>query len=1246
MRLGLQFSSIRTKLTFWLIAIALVPLLVITGIDALQTTRMLKEGEFEKLAAVRDRRADQINDWLDERVSDVLTLADDWETEAAAADILDKPQGSETDTVTIVRALFNHFAKRHDMYEEIFLLHPKTGKVMISTNRSREGDDRSNDECFSGPLNSNDTYIKDIYLSKITNKPSMAVSTPVRNQRQNSDTITGIVVARIDLGPSLYTLLHDRRGLGQTGETFIVNKDAVALNELRAYENAPFNLQIKAKPATMAAQGKTGITKTLDYNDEEVLAAFTRIERTGWGLVAKRNVAEIYAPIEMEIWSRLVFVFAAVIVVYLIAFFLARSLSKPVISMMGIAEKMQAGDLSVRHQIDNRDEIGSLAKSLNTMADTISSQITVQQGSAEIMEVMVTSNDFQGATEALLKKLIDETDSDFGACYVFNEGQSLFEHVGSVGISSELLEPFSADLLEGQFGKALSTRKISIIRDIPSDTVFKFKTFTGTMLPKEIITIPLLAESRVIAIIALATLREYSHESIEILDRSWIGVNTGISNLIANEKTRQLTETLNVSNQELQSQAEELQSQSEELQEQNVELQAQREQVEQATRLKSEFLSNMSHELRTPLNSVLALSRVLIMQASDRLSEKEGSYLEIIERNGKKLLALINDILDISKIEAGKMDVSVERFSLNSTIGEIDDRLKVIAENKGIVIEQDISQSIHIESDRGKLDQVLQNLISNAVKFTEHGKVAISARIDEGNVYIEVTDTGVGIPENELPYIFDEFRQVDGSTSRHFEGTGLGLAIVKKFVEILGGNISASSRLGEGSTFSLVLPIEWQGSVEAAQSLQLAKQTRPQPQKETILVVDDEPAVVEMIAGYLAGEGYSTLTATCGQEALKLAKAHHPLAMTLDVMMPDMDGWEVLQKLKNDPETADINVIIASMSDDRETGFALGAVGHITKLVKKEALTSEILDEIRRTLGKLGTKSQTRQRTSHNGDKTILLVEDNESATIQVKTALESKGFVVDTASDGQQALDYLARTIPDGVVLDLMMPGIDGFDVLDNIRSRQATVDVPVLVITAKDLTADDLQRLNAGRIQYLVQKGDVDRQGLLNRIEQMLGIFPEPKAQRNDCTPKSVATAPVSNATRRAHVSGTPRILVIEDNPDNRTTLRAVLEDEFDLIEAEDGEQGLELIVSELPDLVLLDMALPGIDGFTVVRKIRENEKTADIPVIALTARAMKGDREETLAAGCDDYVSKPFEAEELLAKMSTYLGKVALT
>ncbi|MBA4417925.1 MAG: hybrid sensor histidine kinase/response regulator, partial [Syntrophus sp. (in: bacteria)] len=815
----------------------------------------------------------------------------------------------------------------------------------------------------------------------------------------------------------------------------------------------------------------------------------------------------------------------------------------------------------------------------------------------------------------------------------------------------------------------------------------------------------------------------------------------------------------------------ELRKQTEELQEQNVELEQQRLSLEEAGRLKSQFLSNMSHELRTPLNSVMALSRVLMMQAKTKLSAEEVNYLEIIERNGKNLLTLINDILDLSKIEAGRMDVNPKPFSLIQTLENIIESIAPLASEKQIELRQEIPEDLpSLESDEIRISQILQNLLSNAVKFTDAGSVIVSVESDRDKVSVRIADTGIGIEENDLPCIFDEFRQVDGTSARRHEGTGLGLAIARKAARILGGDIAVQSTPGKGSTFILTLPLTWQGTAAVYEPIVLRQPSAVKSKHRTILVVDDEPAMAAMISRYLLQEGYNTVTATSGAEALILAARELPFAITLDIIMPDMDGWEVLQGLKKNRETKDIPVIIVSISEDKETGFALGAVGYITKPVSKKLLISEIqkigkpgtrsimivddndLDrqQIRRIIEEEGLKpivaengaacleliqkqipdvlvldlmmpepdgfavlerirsnpatrslpiivvtakdltEEDRKKLSGNVfsvlEKSaatsatllaeikrilmdleglpkhpevknpaalprILIVEDNEAAIIQVKAVLESAGYIADVARGGQEAFDYVSRTIPDGIVLDLMMPEIDGFAVLEKIRSTKATVKIPVLILTAKDLTPEDFKKLSANHIQQLVQKGDVDRESLLFKIRAMLGRSESP-ARLYESAGGRRGSFPVALERRREvkpypierrkgpHAFPEAAILIVEDNPDNMTTIKAVLQNRYRILEATDGEEGLRMAEEARPDLILLDMALPKMDGLTVVRHLKDNKELSPIPVIAMTAQVMKGDRERILDGGCDDYIAKPIDPEGFLKKISEWL------
>jgi CheY-like chemotaxis protein/signal transduction histidine kinase len=752
--------------------------------------------------------------------------------------------------------------------------------------------------------------------------------------------------------------------------------------------------------------------------------------------------------------------------------------------------------------------------------------------------------------------------------------------------------------------------------------------------------------------LCLACLNSFSTAALTALTKSSIiALNTAFANLLSNDRTRRLSEKLRESNQELtaqqeelKAQAQELQKQSEALQAQNIELAEQRLAVEEASRLKSQFLSNMSHELRTPLNSVMALSRVLMMQAKTKLSDEEISYLEIIERNGKNLLNLINNILDLSKIEAGKMDIQPRPFSLGQTLDNILESIAPLAEEKHIQILKKSPKTLPLlESDEIRVSQILQNLVANAVKFTTSGSVSVTVKTDQEKIHIQVTDTGIGIAEQDLPHIFDEFRQVDGSSSRRHEGTGLGLTIAHKAARMLGGDIFVTSTLGMGTTFILTLPLTWQGQKTLCQTI-VAQPSKPmKPNPKTILVVDDEPKMAKRIAGYLLEEGYHPVIATSGEQALTLARSEAPFAIVLDIIMPDMDGWEVLQSLKKNSKTQNIPVIIVSVSQDRETGFALGAIGYLTKedrerlhnnvasVLDKSRVTPEtLLLEINRTLKDLENPLKSNFPGNSASAPRILMVEDNEVAIIQIKSVLTSSGYVVDVTTGGQEAIDYVSHTIPDGIVLDLMMPEIDGFEVLEKIRNKPATARIPVLILTAKDLTPEDFKRLSANNIQQLVHKGDVDREGLLLKIGSMI----EGKQDATNLTKERFVS-------HRLSENPPPEtILIMEDNPDNMATIKAILQNRYRLIQAMDGEKGLQMATENTPDLILLDMALPKMDGMTVVKHLKDNQKLCHIPVIALTARVMKGDREKILKAGCNDYISKPIDPTGFIEKITEWL------
>lgn len=1064
--------------------------------------------------------------------------------------------------------------------------------------------------------------------------------------------------------------------------------------------------------------------------------------------------------------TMLILLLTVLLVSVLIIALVSRSLIRPIKDLNLVAKKIQMGDLSVRNKINSNDELAKLALAFNSMTDSIESRGKVLSGLSEISKVILGKENSTDFARSLLSKFIELFNSQMATFYVLNKQTNSFEPLDSIGANVELLKTFDASNPEGDFSNVLITQEIYHLTAISKNTIFKYNSTIGEIIPKEVVSIPIIVNNQIVSIVSCANINSFSQESKDIMEQAKILINASYATLLANQGTLEYSQKLEVINQELEMQSEELQEQSEELQqqtnelksssdelhEQNLELEMQRRQVEEANRLKSEFLSNMSHELRTPLNSINALSKVLIMQVVNKLEEDETNYLRIIERNGKRLLSLINDILDLSKVEAGKMEVLPKLFSLNSALSLMCENLLSLADDKGLALNLTISEEIEIESDESRLYQVITNVVGNAIKFTKKGKVDITCEKIDGKAIIKVSDTGIGIDKDVLPFIFQEFRQGDGTTSRSYEGTGLGLAIARKIILALNGNISVESKKGLGSVFTIEIPLEW-NRIGKILDIDNTIPNQFKKAKRTILVVDDEQHRVNEISIKLEEEGYNTLKAYSGKEAIELAKKYKPYAITLDIVMPEMAGWEVLQTLKSIPSTSKIPIIVISKTNDLEISMALGAVGYVQKPVDRKLLIDEIrkvnsmakkivivddsdidrmqiqqvlekenfekvelkggqqcleylktevpdvlildlmmpgmdgfqvlkeirsyentrdlpvivvtakdltdndkeflngraasvltkgnstikmVKEIYRVLQQLESEVKNSKLNIDKRKKNVLIVEDNKLAILQVQKVLEKEGLSIRHANNGKEALEIVKTNIPDGIILDLMMPEMDGFEVLEKIRSSEQTRNIPVLILTAKSLTKKDLSKLSSNNIQQLIQKGDADIEELITKVNSMLGINKEIKK-----TAKVIREIRVEKSELLQDTSnGKPKILIIEDNPDNRITARAILGNKYNIIEAEDGELGVKMTFEEMPDLVLLDISLPKKDGFAVIQEIRENDLMKDLPVIALTAKAMKSDREKIIKAGCNEYVSKPIDDIELLEKVNRFL------
>ena len=619
--------------------------------------------------------------------------------------------------------------------------------------------------------------------------------------------------------------------------------------------------------------------------------------------------------------------------------------------------------------------------------------------------------------------------------------------------------------------------------------------------------------------------------------------------------------------------------------------------IETGARLKSEFLANFSHEIRTPLNAITGYCDLLIRDEGARLTPHGRRDLSVIKANARTLLALINDILDLSKIEAGRAEVVKEVIDLAELADECVASVRELLKAKEVAIDAAIAVR-QVFTDPLKLRQVLLNLLSNAAKFTDAGEIVLTAEPQGQALVIAVEDTGSGIPVDQLPFIFDKFRQVDGSSRRRVGGTGLGLAIVKEVARLLGGTVTATSTVGRGSKFTMVLP----GAIDAIATQPDARAApgAPIPPVEgpfSVLVIDDDPMIQHLVRGLLEAEQFRVISAVDGVEGLTLAREMRPTVIILDIHLPRLDGWTVLAELKSDPVLGLIPVVMMSVEEQRARGYSFGACEYLVKPMEPERLVSVVRRAILPSAGD------------------VLIVDDDDQTREMVSRHLRRAGYSTVEARDGEEALLRARVLTPGLVILDLLMPRVDGFEVLRRIRGEG--MRMPVIVLTGKKLTSDEERVLRDGLARIVLKSGSaIDT--VVHEARQLL-------------------------VARRVVERGrVPRVLYIEDSPQNRDIVRRYLASDCEVIEAEDGEHGIERAVRDAPDLILMDLSLPRVDGWEATRRLKADPATRHIPVIALTARAGRDDQMRAAEAGCVDYITKPLERDALLGAVKKHLPR----
>ncbi|HVT39141.1 MAG TPA: response regulator, partial [Gemmatimonadaceae bacterium] len=969
---------------------------------------------------------------------------------------------------------------------------------------------------------------------------------------------------------------------------------------------------------------------------------------------------------------------------------LAANLTSQVRAIAEVATAVTQGDLTRSIQVDARGEVAELKDNINTMIDNLrlttdrnTEQDWLKTNLARFTGMLQGQRDLSTVGRMLLSELTPLVNAHQGVIYRVEGPESLeLKLVASFADDGQNGHRQFLRIGEGLLGQCAAEKRRMVLNDLPAQTVpITSGLFQAT--PRNVIVLPVLFEGEVKAVIELASLSSFTASHLAFLEQLTASIGIVLNSIEATMQTegllkqsQQLAAELQTQKRELQQTNEQLAQKAQQLAEQNAEVERKNREIEQARRAveekatelaltskyKSDFMANMSHELRTPLNSILILGQQLGENSEGNLSPKQVEFARTIHGAGSDLLNLITDILDLSKIESGTVTVVAEEVSLNAVLDAVARPFRHEAENRNLSLEVQVDPALDstIVTDSKRLQQVLKNLLSNAFKFTEQGGVRLRIAPALGGwssdhpvlqragsvLALEVSDTGIGIPQDKQRIIFEAFQQADAGTSRKYGGTGLGLAISRELASLLGGEIQLHSTPGRGSTFTLYLPVTYMGpatagapATDAERALVRAKVSFPAvrvadnpvlripddrddlvPGDAIILIVEDDPHYARILLDQAHAQGFKVLVALRGADALPLARQFHPTAISLDVFLPDMLGWTVLNQLKQDPALRHIPVQIVTLDEDRQHGLSRGAFSFLPKPTTTEGLEA--------ALTRIKVFAEPRA-------KRLLVVEDNEAERMSIAELLGHTDVRIEVAGTGQEALARLGDQSYDCVVLDLRLPDMSGFDVLERIRDTAALRDLPIVVFTGKELSPEEDARLHM-LARSVVVKGVESPERLLDEtalfLHRVVSDLPPEKQQMLE----------------RLHRSDDDligkKVLVVDDDVRNIFALSSVLERRgMEVLTAGTGFEAIDRLETT-PDvaMVLMDIMMPEMDGYQTMHAIRQKPSFRRLPIVALTAKAMKGDREKCLEAGASDYLAKPVNTEQLLSALRLWLHR----
>jgi HAMP domain-containing protein/CheY-like chemotaxis protein/signal transduction histidine kinase len=965
---------------------------------------------------------------------------------------------------------------------------------------------------------------------------------------------------------------------------------------------------------------------------------------------------------------------------------LAANLTTQVRAIAEVATAVTKGDLTRSIQVDARGEVAELKDNINTMIENLrqttdrnTEQDWLKTNLARFTNMLQGQRDLQTVGRLLLSELTPLVNAQLGVIYQVEAEESP---------SLRLLSAFADDGVnghaprigfgEGLIGQCAADKRRLLITTMPTHAV-PIGSALFKVVPQNIVVLPVLFENDVKAVIELASVTSFTALQMAFLEQLTDSIGIVLNSIEATMQTegflkqsQQLAGELQAQQGELQQTNEQLEQKAQQLAERNVEVERKNQEIEQARRAledkatelaltskyKSEFLANMSHELRTPLNSILILGQQLSENPDGNLMPKQVEFARTIHGAGTDLLNLISDILDLSKIESGTVTVDAQEVLLGNLIEATARPFRHEADNRQLAfdVETDPNLGRTITTDSKRLQQVLKNLLSNAFKFTEQGNVQLKVSAAVGGwspdhtllnqsavVAFEVTDSGIGIPLEKQRIIFEAFQQADASTSRKYGGTGLGLAISRELANLLGGEIQLRSTPGKGSTFTLYLPLKYAGpsigvriaphvpaltdkSSEFPVAPERVLEQIPDdrldivPGDSILLVVEDDPHYARVVMDLARDRGFKVLVAMHGVEALELAKQFQPTAVSLDVFLPDMLGWTVLSQLKQNPLTRHIPVQIITLDEDRQHALSRGAFSFVTKPATTEGVKAAI--------ARIKQYAEPRR-------KRLLVVEDNPAEQLSIRELLGYDDIEIDTADTGMSALTRMRDQQYDCVVLDLRLPDMSGFEVLEEIKRDDDLSEVPVVVFTGRELSAEEDAQLHT-MARSIVVKGVESPERLLDETALFLHrVITDLPAEKQRMLERL-------NSSDEDLIGRT--VLLVDDDARNIFALSSVLERRgMRVLTATTGKEAIEM-VERTPDLaiVLMDIMMPEMDGYQTMGVIREKPAYRRLPIIALTAKAMKGDREKCLEAGASDYLAKPVNTEQLLSALRMWLHR----